>query len=284
MNATELSIYGLSFGSAVIAGIASYPPVAKKIARYLRDKSAETADALSEMFIDLSRGKVWLLYLLAPIVVGAIAWLLTEQWLFAVVGLAIGIALPRVMIAQMERQRKQKFLGQLVDGLLLLSSSLKAGLSMMQAFQVLTEEMPAPISQEFGLVLKESKMGVDLSEAMGHLKKRMPSDDLTLFVTAVLVARETGGDITHIFGRLVETLRERKKIKERIKSLTFMARMQALIMGMLPFAFAYLVYQMDRNYFQFFITDPTGRIMLVSIIILQLIGGILFHRFSKSPL
>lgn len=284
MDVTEVSIYGLSFGSAVIAGIASYPPVATKISRYLRDKSAETTDALSNMFIDLSRGKVWLLYLIAPIVVGAVLWLLTERWMFAAIGLLVGVAMPRVMVRYMEQQRQHKFQTQLIDGLLLLSSSLKAGLSMIQAFTVLTEEMPAPISQEFGLVLKETKMGIDLSEALAHMKKRMPSDDVNLFITAVLVAREAGGDITHIFGRLVETLRERKKIKERIKSLTFMARMQAIIMAMLPFAFAYLVYQMDHNYFKFFITDQTGRILLVAIVILQIIGGLLFHRFSKSPL
>ena len=120
----------------------------------------------------------------------------------ALAGVAIGLLLPRLIVSQLDRIRRRKFIGQLVDGLLLLSSSLKAGLSMLQAFSVLAEEMPPPISQEFGLVLKETKMGVELAEAMDHLKKRMPFNDITLFVTAVLVSRETGGDITHIFGRL----------------------------------------------------------------------------------
>ena len=155
---------------------------------------------------------------------------------------------------------------------------------MTQAFTVLVEEMPPPISQEFSLVLKESRMGVNLDETLVHLKQRIPGDDVALFVTAVLVARETGGDITRIFGRLVETLRDRKKLRERIMTLTFMARMQGILMGMLPFMFGVLVYQMNPNYCRFFVTDPTGRIMLIVIAGLQTVGGVLFFRFSRSPL
>jgi tight adherence protein B len=155
---------------------------------------------------------------------------------------------------------------------------------MLQAFGVIAEEMPPPISQEFGLLLKETRMGVSMEDAVAHLRARMPSDDMNLFATAVLVARETGGDITHIFGRLVETMRERKKLKEKILTLTFMARMQGIIMACLPFAFGYLVYQINREYFDFFLKDEFGRMLLVGIVFLQTIGFVLFARFSKAPI
>jgi len=277
-------MYGLCFGSAVLAGIASYPPMAERIAAYVRRRAAEATAQLSDMFLNLSHYAVWLMYTCSPLVVGGLAWLMTENWIFGCVGAAVGIAVPRLILVQMQRNRHKRFQAQLVDGLLLLSSSLKAGLSMLQAFTVLVEEMPPPISQEFGLVLKETRMGISLEEAMAHLKRRMPSDEVTLFITAVLVARETGGDITHIFARLVETLRERKKIKERIKTLTFMARLQGIIMAMLPLVFGYVVYRMNNEYFQFFFTDPLGRMMFGVVIGLQVIGLLLFARFSRAPM
>ena len=127
-------------------------------------------------------------------------------------------------------------------------------------------------------------MGVPVDEAAAHLRQRMPSDDLNLFVASVMVARETGGDITAIFARLVETLRERKKLKDRIKTLTFMARMQGIIMAMLPVVFGYIVHQIDQRHFQFFLNDPLGRVLLGMIVLLQVIGMLLFIRFSRSPL
>jgi tight adherence protein B len=165
-----------------------------------------------------------------------------------------------------------------------MSSSLKAGLSMLQAFAVVAEELPAPISQEVGLVLKETHMGISLEEALAHLKRRIPSKELTLFVTAVLVARESGGDVTYVFGRLVETLRDRRKLKERIKTLTFMSRLQAMLMALLPFVFGLLVSRLSPDYFQFFVTDPLGRTLLMVVLMLWSLGGLLFLRFSRRPM
>ena len=108
--------------------------------------------------------------------------------------------------------------------------------------------------------------------------------DTAVFVTAVLVARESGGDVTAIFTRLVETLRERKKIREKIKTLTFMARMQAVVMGLLPIGFSYTVLKIDPSHFEFFLNDPTGKLLLAGIVVIQMFGAYLFIRFSRSPL
>ncbi len=277
-------LYILCFGAAAAGGVLSYPPVTERIARYLRERAEEGSEQLGDMFMDLSQHTVLLSYMLSPLVVGLLFWLLTMKWFIGLFGVLVGILIPRLVIARMHVGRRKLFHSQLVDGLLLMSSSLKAGLSMMQAFTVLVEEMPPPITQEFGLVLKETRMGVNLEEAMLHLKERIPTDEVHLFVTAVLVARETGGDVTRVFQRLVETLRERKKLKERISTLTFMARMQGIIMAMLPFVFAFLVYQMNHDYFTFFIIHPMGRMMLLLIVFLQTASALMFMRFSRSPL
>jgi len=110
--------------------------------------------------------------------------------------LLCGLIIPFMVIKKMEAMRKQKFGAQLVDGLTILSSSLKAGLSLQQSIEVLVEEMPPPIGQEFSLVLRQMQMGVSLEEAMYTLKKRMRLDELDIMVTAIMVARESGGDLT----------------------------------------------------------------------------------------
>lgn len=279
-----LVIYSLMFGSVAILGLASYPPILERIRHFLRQRVDEARVHLDDMFLDLSAKNLRWMHVFAPVVLGLGAWIATGFWAAGLVGAAVGVVLPKILVEQMRRTRRSKFHAQLVDALLLLSSCLRAGLSMVQAFTVVAEELPPPISQEFGLLLKELRMGVSIDEGLAHLRSRMPSDDNTLFSTAVLVARETGGDVTAVFVKLVATLRERKKIKEKIKTLTFMARMQGVIMAMLPIMFAYIVYTMDKNHFTFFLADPTGKMLLAGVVALQALGAVLFMRFSKSPL
>lgn len=277
-------IYACGFTSAALVGLLSYPPILERIRMYIARKSAEASLQLEDIFVTLSNQRLQMLYIGAPPATALLLLLITHNLWVALAGAFIGRLVPKVWIDIIKSQRKSKFHGQLVDSLLLLSSCLRAGLSMVQAFNVVAEEMPPPISQEFGLVLKETRMGVSLDEAMIHFRQRMPSDDTNLFVTTVLVSRETGGDVTALFTRLVETLRERKKIKEKIKTLTFMARMQGIVMALLPVAFSFVTYNMDKNHFGFFLHDPTGRMVLAGVVAVQVFGVYLFMRFSKSPI
>ena len=281
---TLLLSYGLFFGSAVLMGLASYPHFTHRINAYLNKGVEEAKLQLEDMFVDLSPKRLMNFYVLAPPVLALVLWVATGFWVIGTVGFAVGILVPRLMLKYARHRRYKQFHAQLVDTMLLLSSSLRAGLSMVQAFTVVAEEMPAPVNQEFGLILKETRMGVSLEEVLLHLKQRMTSDDVNLFITTVLVARETGGDVTTVFGKLVDTIRERRKIRERIQTLTFMAKMQGILMGCLPIAFLYVVYTMDKSHFQFFLTDPMGKALLAGVIVMQVISFLLFMRFSKSPL
>ena len=127
-------------------------------------------------------------------------------------------------------------------------------------------------------------MGVSITDALAHFRERMPTDDTILFVTALLVARETGGNLTEIFTRLIDTLRSRRKIAERIKTLTFMAKMQGVLMAALPIIFSFVIYQMDPDHLKFFTNDPDGKLILAGVLAMQTLGMFLFMRFSRSPL
>jgi tight adherence protein B len=177
-------------------------------------------------------------------------------------------------------KRKAKFSYQLLDAINLLSSSLKGGLSLLQALEVVVEEMPPPISQELGLVVRENKMGITLEESLNRLYKRLQIEDLRLVINSVLVARETGGDLTKVFSRLSVTIRDNRKLQENIKTLTLQGKMQAAIMSFLPFLFVGWVITVNKNHFDVMLKSDMGRMLLILAVVLQLGGMFLIKKFS----
>jgi len=129
--------------------------------------------------------------------------------------------------------------------------------------------------------VREVKVGISLEEALIHLNKRMPSEELDLIVSAILVGRETGGDLTKVFSRLVTTIRDRAALKENVKTLTLQGRLQGIIMSLIPIVFAVIVYKMNPHHFDIMFSDDLGRILLGVAVVLQIVGVILLKIFSK---
>jgi len=145
---------------------------------------------------------------------------------------------------------------------------------------VLCDEMPAPISQEFGLVLKENKWGMSLEESLRKLRDRMPLEEVNLVVSSVLVARETGGELTKVFSRLTETIRNNVKLKEKITTLTLQGKLQGVIMTILPIGFTLFIYKQNPGHFDIMWQTQLGRILVAIAIFLQLLGMYLIKRIS----
>ena len=278
-----LIIYGLTFSSAGLLALTLFPEAQARVAAYLESVRKSHED-LADLFIMLPRRRLLAFYIAAPFGLMLIAWLVFPRLIVLPVGLALGLVLPRLFVRVAEYRRRVRFQAQLVDALLVLNSSLKAGLSILQSFEVLAEEALAPMTEEIGLVLKEVRMGLALDEAMKRLKKRNPLDELNLVVTAVLVARETGGDITNVFTQLIETIRDRQKLRERLKTLTVIPRLQGWIMAVIPVVFAMFVTGVDQKYFDRFTHDPLGQLLAVIAGVAWLLSLVLIMWFSRSPL
>ena len=116
-----------------------------------------------------------------------------------IMGVFFGYILPRFYVGRLITVRKQKFNDQLMDAIMIMSSSFRGGLSLVQAFESVVDEMPEPAKGEFGVVLGENKMGVSLDESLNRLYVRMPSPAMQQMVTAILLARETGGNLPNYF-------------------------------------------------------------------------------------
>jgi tight adherence protein B len=269
------------FGSVMLA-FYELVPIAWDRFYSWRVRGVESQRArLKEVFLDMDPQKLFILNILAPALLGFIGLGFTRSLVGAAIGAGFGFAIPALIVKRMVLTRKARFNSQITDGLMILSSCLKGGLSLLQSIEALVEELPPPISQEFGLILRENKMGIALEESFENLNKRMPSDELNLLTTAILVARETGGDITLLFARLIGTIRAKIKINDSVKTLSLQGRIQGIVMSMLPIVFAIMVVSFQPNYFDIMLSSPTGRGLLIYAVFSEAMGIFMIRMFSK---
>ena len=238
------------------------------------------SSTLDDSFIFMEKQKL-ILVTSAPIILGLTGLLLVGNVVGAAIGFLLGLAAPAVFTSMARQRRIAKFQSQLVDTLMIFASSLKGGLSFVQALEVLCEEMPAPTSQEFGLVLKENRLGVSLEDSLNDLRKRMPLEEVNLIVSSILVAKETGGELTRVFSRLVETIRSNIKLKEKVNTLTLQGRLQGIIMSIMPLAFAIFIHRQNPDHFSIMFETGLGRNLLIGAVVLWFVGIFVIKKVSS---
>ena len=224
------------------------------------------------MFIEVEPNKItWALLFMSfgmGIITFCIISLLGKTALASVVGilvLFVGWKSPRLIVDFFEKQRIKKYQVQMVDALNLLGNGLRAGLTMPQAIGMVVDEMPAPVSQEFNLVLQQAKIGVPLDEALENLKKRIHTEDNEMFVTSVNILRETGGNLAETFDTIVMVIRERVRLQLKIDTYVATGRLQAYIIGAMPFIVILTFGSGDPEYFPLLFGTVLGVVALVVI-------------------
>lgn len=184
----------------------------------------------------------------------------------------------RVFLKVLRIRRLERFNHQLVDALNSMSNALKAGFSIQQAFETVVSEGQNPIAQEFGMFLQQLRVGVRFEEALADMDARIGSEDLTLMTQAIEIARQTGGNLTEVFDRIAETIRERRRIEGKIKALTAQGKIQGRVVGAMPFILAFVLYLMDKEMMLAFFRSPVGIIIVILILIMQLCGALLIRK------
>lgn len=203
---------------------------------------------------------------------------LSGNLLFGLVGAVGGFVGPVLFLRIKIDRRTAAFNNQLGDALVLIANSLRTGYSFMQAVEMVSREMPRPIGDEFARVLKEMNLGVATEEAMNNLAKRVNSDDLDLVITAVLIQRQVGGNLAEVLDNIAGTIRERVKIKGKIKTLTAQGRISGIIIGLLPIAVGFVIYLINPEYIKVLFSHPTGRAMLAAGVVSQLLGMVIIRK------
>lgn len=197
------------------------------------------------------------------------------------VGLVAGIV-PYIYVRRKAEARSRQLLEQLPEALDLMARSLQAGLGLSDAFKMCAEELPLPIAGEFGRVFEEVRFGRDYRTALMGLLDRNPRlFELRMFVSSVLLQRETGGNLIEVLNAISGTIRNRFLFHAKVKALTSEARFSALILGCLPFAVFLLLLVLRPAYLQPLWTDIWGYYMIGAIVIMYSTGGFLMYSISQ---
>jgi tight adherence protein B len=194
-----------------------------------------------------------------------------------VMGIA-SASLPFVWLIFKRRRRLKKFAVQLPDALELISRALRAGHSLAAGFSLVNHEMAEPIAREFGRVFEEQNLGIPLEDALNSLTERVPNLDLKFFATAVILQRQTGGDLAEILDKIGYLIRERFKIWGQVQALTGEGRLSGAVLLGLPPALFLAVYRMNRDYIMMLFTDPMGKQMLAGAVALQILGALVIRK------
>lgn len=172
----------------------------------------------------------------------------------------------------------RKFDEQLTDALGTMSNALRAGFSISQAFESVAESDMHPISDEFALLLQQMRVGMSFDDALASLDKRIGSDDLTLVVTAIDIARKTGGNLTEIFDSISDTIRARMRIERKVRTLTAQGRLQGIIVSLMPFFLCGVMTVMKPGMMTPFLTSLNGIICLAGASVMVMIGWIIIRK------
>ena len=273
----------LIFTSICLLGINLVPVLLTTSNQMNKDQAQAVVGKVDRFLKEEDLKKMYLLTLLGPIVLGVVGGIFFPEgrkFIGVIVGLVFGYLLPRMAIGRIIAIRKQKFNDQLTDAIMIMSSSFRGGLSLVQAFESVVDEMPEPSRSEFGVVLGENKMGVSLDESLNRLYLRMPSPAMQQMVTAILLARETGGNLPVIFSRIVSSTRERKKVEKNLQTLTVQGKIQAIVMTGLPVFFFFTVSGSNPHFFDVMLNSAMGQKLLVICIVLWVLGALSIWKIS----
>jgi tight adherence protein B len=193
--------------------------------------------------------------------------------------MALSLAfLPVVWLMMRRKKRLKKFAAQLPQALELIARALRAGHSLAAGFSLVAQEMSEPIGDEFNRTFEEQNLGKPLEESLENLTKRVPNLDLKFFATAIILQRQTGGDLAEILDKIGHLIRERFQIWGQVQALTGEGRLSGIVLLALPPALFAVVYRMNPDYLMLLFTDDLGKKMLVGGVVSQLLGAIMIRK------
>jgi tight adherence protein B len=233
---------------------------------------------LEQANVSMTAGRFFLISLALAAVGGATPLLLRLSPLLIPMGALFLGSLPLVYLLFKRKRRLKMFATQLPDAMELVARALRAGHSLASGLSLVAEEMPDPIGREFGRAFEEQNLGIPLEETLKSMTERVPNMDLRFFCTAVILQRQTGGDLAEILDKIGSLIRERFKIWGQVQALTGEGRLSGVVLLALPPVLFLAVYYLNPEYIMLLFTDEMGRQMLLAAVVLQVIGALVIRK------
>jgi tight adherence protein B len=216
--------------------------------------------------------------------VGMLLGLSSYNFLLRLILVFLPGSLPLIYVIMRKKKRLKMFELGFPDAIDIMRNAIRSGFGVVKALQLVAQEGPDPIGVEFRKTFEEINLGSSLRDALLNLSSRIDSIDLKLFVTAVLIQRESGGNLNEILQNISTTTRERFKLRGQIKVFTAQARFSGLILGLLPFAFGTIVFLFNPDYILTLFQTPVGQFLLGLAMTLQFMGFMIIRRIMKIKL
>lgn len=224
------------------------------------------------------------IYVALIILVPMLVLFITGNTWLAVIMVVVCSFLPEWYIRNRKENRLMTLNQQLGDSLVVMSNALRAGFGFQQAMDTVRKEMPPPIATEFSWTLREMNLGFSQEEALMNLTNRVKSEDLDMVVTGIIIQRQVGGNLAQILENISETIRDRAKIKKEIKVLTAQGRLSGIIIGFLPIGIIAIMLVINPAYFNSFLYDPRGMVILGVALVFEIIGALMVKKIIDIEL
>jgi tight adherence protein B len=217
----------------------------------------------------------------AAIAVSLLAAVFARQWWLPIVGAAAVSAAPVAWLRRQRSVRMTRFEEQFPEALDLLSRAIRAGHALQTAMSMAAEELPDPVGPEFKKTFEQQNFGLPLRDALNAMSERVPLIDVRFFVTAVLIQRETGGNLSEILDNLAHVVRERFKVLRQVRVHTAHGRFTGYVLVALPAALAIVLSFINPEHMQLLFRERMGQIMLIGAVVMQTIGFFWIKRVIK---
>ncbi|MDX1624442.1 MAG: type II secretion system F family protein [Gemmatimonadota bacterium] len=191
---------------------------------------------------------------------------------------SMGATLPYLWVKRRKKKRLERFEEHFPEAIDLLGRAIRAGHAFSTGLQMVSDESPEPIAGEFRRVFEEQKFGLPLEDSMLALADRIDLLDMRLFVTALLIQREVGGNLAEILDKISYTIRERFTIERQVRVYTAQGRFTGYLLAALPIAIGFLIYVLNPEYMSVLVTEPVGRLMIAVAAVLQVFGYLVIRR------
>lgn len=225
------------------------------------------------MLLTISLLSGWFVFLLSLLFGGSIV-------LSLLLGLMVA-AIPFVVISVKRQRRLFKFEEQFPDAIDLLGRAVRAGHAFTTGLDLIAKEMPSPVSDEFQRTYEQQNLGLPLRDAFENLMRRIPLIDVRIFVTALMIQRESGGNLAEILDNLSAVIRERFKLMRQIRVYTAQGRLSMYVLVAIPPAMGLMLFFMRPDYIMRLFTDPIGINFLIAGIVLQVIGYFVIRKIIQ---
>lgn len=223
-------------------------------------------------------GEFMLASALLGLAAGSMAFFLFKHPLIVLAAAAVGCFGPTLQLRKLQAKTLKAFSEQLPDGLMLVINALKAGNSFLQALQMVSRQMSAPISTEFGTAVAEINFGVPTEVALRNLRDRVGTTDVDLMVQAMVIQRETGGNLSEILGNIHDTIRDRIRVAGEVQALTAQGRLSGWVLAALPAGIGVLFFLISPGYIMGLFTDPRGQMLVAGAVVCEVLGVLMIMK------